>query len=173
VGLAACGGSVGVFAPLARGLVDSSLQLTRRLSMSLPHHNLIVWQRADDLFLEVHLLTRERFPAIEKYELGSQVRRAGYSVPANIVEGIARKGERESINFFNIASASLSELGYGLHAAWRLGYISREKLDDLEQKIRMVSSPLRGLIRRYRVEGALAKAVPVTLAGFATWFLLT
>ena len=126
--------------------------------MALPHHNLVVWQRADDLFIEVHLLTRECFPAIEKYELGSQVRRAAFSVPSNIVEGIARKGERESINFFNIASASLSELGYGLHAAWRLGYIERAKLEDLEQKVRMVSGPLHGLIRRYRTEGAIVKS---------------
>src|SRR5687767_11979924 len=132
--------------------------------MSLPHHNLAVWQRADDLFIEVHLLTREVFPAIEKYELGSQVRRAAYSVPSNVVEGIARKDEPDSIRFFNIAAASLSELGYGLHAAWRLGYIGRARLDDLEQKIRMVNAPLRGLIRRYRVTGALAKAVPIAIA---------
>ena len=132
--------------------------------MSLPHHNLVAWQRADDLFIEVHHLTHEQFPASEKYELGRQIRKAGFSVPANLVEGIARKGEVESINFFNYASASLAELGYGLHAARRLGYIDQAKLDDLELKIRRVSAPLRGLIRRYRVEGALVKAFPVVIA---------
>jgi four helix bundle protein len=136
--------------------------------MSLPHHNLVVWQRADDLYIEVHHLTHECFPAIEKYELGSQVRRAAFSVPSNVVEGIARKGDRDPINFFYIASASLSELGYGLHAAWRLGYIDHAKLDDLETKIRMISGPLRGLIRRYRVKGALVKAFPVVIAILAT-----
>ena len=137
--------------------------------MSLPHHNLVVWQRADDLFIEVHLLTRKAFPDDERYELGRQVRRAAYSVPANIVEGIARRGEKDSISFFNIASASLSELGYGLHAAWRLGYIDEAKLAGLEKKIRMISAPLRGLIRRYRVEGAITKAVPLVVAILATW----
>jgi four helix bundle protein len=142
--------------------------------MSLSHHNLVVWQRADDLFIEVHLLTRECFPAIEKYELGSQVRRAAFSVPSNLVEGIARRGELEPIKFFNIASAWLSELGYGLHAAWRLGYIDidRARLDDLEHKIRMVAAPLHGLIRRYRVKGALVKAIPAVIAVIATWFFV-
>jgi four helix bundle protein len=132
--------------------------------MSLPHHNLVAWQRADDLFIEVHHLTSQCFPAHEKYELGRQIRKAGFSVPANMVEGIARKGEAEAINFFNYASASLAELGYGLHAAMRLGYIDQA---NLELKIRQVSAPLRGLIRRYRVEGALVKTISVVTAIFA------
>ena len=141
--------------------------------MRMPHHNLVVWQRADDLFIEVHLLTRQCFPKEEKYELGSQVRRSGYSVPANIVEGIARKHDKDSINFFNIAAASLSELGYGLHAACRLGYISADKLDDLERKIRMVSAPLRGLIRRYRIEGSIVKATITGSAVFVMQFAVS
>ena len=125
--------------------------------MSLPHHNLVVWQRADDLFIEVHHLTHECFPPSETYELGRQIRKAAFSVPANVVEGIARKGEVESINFFNYASGSLAELGYGLHAARRLGYIDEATLADLERKIRQIAAPLRGLIRRYRTDGALQK----------------
>ena len=91
--------------------------------MPLPHQNLVVWQRADDLFVEVHLLTLQRFPPHEQFELGSQLRRAAFSVPSNIVEGTAREHHRERIRFFNLAAASLRELGYGLHASRRLGYI--------------------------------------------------
>jgi four helix bundle protein len=54
--------------------------------MSLPHHSLIAWHRADDLFIDLHLLSR-RFPSIERFELASQLRRAAFSVPANIAEG--------------------------------------------------------------------------------------
>jgi four helix bundle protein len=50
------------------------------LRMTLPDQNLVAWQRADDLFIEVHQLTLQQFPAIERYELGSQLRRAAYSV---------------------------------------------------------------------------------------------
>ncbi len=85
--------------------------------MSLPHHNLVVWQRADDLFIEIHQLTHKRFPIEEKYELSAQLRRAAYSVPANIVEGTQREHAKESLHFCSIASASLAEVGYGLHAS--------------------------------------------------------
>lgn len=109
--------------------------------MALAHHNLVVWQRADDLFIDLHLLTRRQFPPEERYELGSQIRRAAYSVPANIVEGIARQHPRESVRFFDIASASLSELGYGLHAVRRLGYIDMPMLEGFERRIWMIADP--------------------------------
>ena len=32
--------------------------------MSLPHHKLVAWQRADDLFIDVHRLTHQ-FPRSE------------------------------------------------------------------------------------------------------------
>ena len=58
--------------------------------MSLRHHSLVAWQRADDLFLKLHVLSLKQFPSYERYELGAQLRRAAYSVAANIVEGFAR-----------------------------------------------------------------------------------
>ena len=105
--------------------------------MSLPHHNLVVWRRSDDLFIEVHQLTLQRFPAHERFELGSQIRRAAWSVPSNIVEGIARRSRRDALRFFDISSASLREVGYGLHAARRLGYIRADELSAFEEKMRM------------------------------------
>ena len=118
--------------------------------MALPHFNLVAWQRADDLFVDVHRLTRQRFPPIEQRELGSQLRRAAFSVAANIVEGLARGTAPDALRFFTISSASLSEVGYGLHAARRLGYIDERTLHDFERQIRQVGGPLHGLMRRYR-----------------------
>jgi four helix bundle protein len=115
--------------------------------MSLPYQKLVVWQRADDLFIELHRLTHQQFPKEEKYELGSQIRRSAYSVPANLVEGSARETTREMVRFLNIASASLSEVGYGLHAARRLGYITDETYIEFEERVRAVAKPLNGLIR--------------------------
>jgi four helix bundle protein len=118
--------------------------------MSLPHHNLVVWQRADDLFIDIHHLTHKTFPLIEKYELSSQLRRAAYSVPTNIVEGIARYYPKESFHFCNIASASLAEVGYGLHASCRLGYLVPTQFEEWDQRIRMIAAPLNGLMDIYR-----------------------
>ena len=114
---------------------------------SLRHHSLIAWQRADDLFIKLHLLTIQQFPASERFELASQLRRAAYSVPANIVEGFARRHRRERLHFLNIAESSLAEVGYCLHVATRLGYITREALAALEAELNGVGAPLMGLIR--------------------------
>jgi four helix bundle protein len=117
---------------------------------NLRHHSVIAWQRADDLFIKLHLLTVRHFPAFERYELGSQLRRAAYSVPANIVEGFARRHERDRLHFFNISESSLAEVGYGIHVAQRLGYITDETASELEKSVRGVSAPLVGLIRSTR-----------------------
>jgi four helix bundle protein len=127
--------------------------------MSLPFHKLVVWQRADDLFIEIHHLTLQRFPREERFALGSQLRRSAYSVPANVVEGSARESPRERLRFFNIASSSLSEAGYGLHAARRLGYIDESTYIELETRVRRVAAPLNGLIRSTKRKAAVKKAV--------------
>jgi four helix bundle protein len=113
----------------------------------LRHHTLVAWQRADGLFIKIHLLSRT-FPAHERYEPGSQLRRAAYSVAANIVEGFARYSVRDRLHFLRIAAASLAEVGYCVHAAQRLGYLTVEGSSELQLEVRKTSAPLRGLIER-------------------------
>jgi 23S rRNA-intervening sequence protein len=69
--------------------------------LKLQHHSLVAWQRADDLFLRIHRLASGSFPPGERFELGSQIRRAAYSVAANIV--VARRHRRDRLRFLNIA----------------------------------------------------------------------
>lgn len=118
--------------------------------MSLPHHHLVAWQRADDLFVELHQLTYQQFPPAERFELASQLRRAAFSVAANIVEGTAREHDADKRRFFNIAVSSLRELGYCLHAAHRLKYISDTDFAKYEQQLRQIGGPLHGLVAKYR-----------------------
>jgi four helix bundle protein len=115
--------------------------------MPLTHHTLVAWQRADDLFIKIHVLCRT-FPAIERYELSSQARRAAYSVPANIVEGFARRTPRDRLHFLHIAEGSLAEIGYCVHVARRLEYISEQVFGELEVEVKRVGAPLSGLIDR-------------------------
>jgi four helix bundle protein len=119
--------------------------------MPLRHHTLIAWQRADDLFIELHALSRSAFPAYERFELGSQTRRSAFSVAVNIVEGCAREHQGEKLQFFNVARASLAEVGYCLHVAHRLDYIDAQQLDQLEVKIKRTSAALSGYIRSIRM----------------------
>jgi four helix bundle protein len=73
--------------------------------MALSHHTPVAWQRADDLFIKVHMLCRS-FPSLELYALSSQTRRAAYSVAANIVEGFGRRTRRDRLHFLHLAEAS-------------------------------------------------------------------
>ena len=57
--------------------------------MALHHKELIVWQKAHKLTLEVYSATKS-FPKEETYGITSQLRRAALSVAANIAEGGAR-----------------------------------------------------------------------------------
>ena len=118
--------------------------------MSLSHNNLVAWQRADDLFLTLHRLTHKTFPAFERFELGSQLRRAAFSVAVNIVEGIARPQGRGRLHFLNISQSSLAEVDYCIHVAQRLGYVSEELAASLQVTLKQVGAPLAGLIRSER-----------------------
>ena len=118
--------------------------------MPLRHHSLVAWQRADDLFIEVHRLSLSSFPDFERFELGSQIRRAAYSVAANIVEGCEREHKKEKLQFLAISRASLAEVGYCLHVANRLGYIKNSRSEELDLSTRRVSAALHGYIRAVR-----------------------
>ena len=133
------------------------------------HHSLIAWQRADDLFIKLHLLTVKNFPAFERFELGSQLRKAAYSVPANIVEGFARRYRRARLHFLNIAEGSLAEVGYCVHVAHRLGYISDELLSELEKDINGVGAPLTGLVRSTKTDLTLSVLCVVIALCVVIW----
>src|SRR4030095_17213576 len=121
-----------------------------RVHMSLRHHTLVAWQRADDLFIELRQLTLKSFPSHEKYELGSQTRRAAFSVAVNIVEGCARKYRDERLRFLDISRSSLAEVGYCLHVARRLGYINEERIAAFEKSLNQVGAALTGFINAVR-----------------------
>lgn len=72
------------------------------------HRDLAVWKKSLTLAIKVYRATTH-FPASELYGLTSQIRRAGYSIPANIAEGY-RRTHLEYVRFLRIAFGSASEL---------------------------------------------------------------
>lgn len=87
------------------------------------HRDLIVWQKAMDMAVQVYRLA-SLFPHSEIYRLTSQITRSAVSVPANIAEGNARGTARDYANFLAIAKGSLMETETFLMLAIRLGYLN-------------------------------------------------
>jgi len=105
------------------------------------YKRLIVWEKADQLAKEIYIRTR-CFPKEELYGLTSQLRRAGLSVPTNIVEGCARKSRKELQQFLNIALGSLVETEYLLKFVFDMKFFEQNDYDQLE-KLRQEVGNLR------------------------------
>jgi four helix bundle protein len=84
-----------------------------------------------DLVVKVYQIT-QLFPDAEKYGLTSQMRRSAISIPSNIAEGAARKGDKELLQFLYIAIGSLSELETQYLIAIRLGFVTKGDAFELQ-----------------------------------------
>lgn len=85
------------------------------------YKDLIVWQRAIELVVEVYILTN-KFPREEIYGLTSQMKRAAVSISSNIAEGRRRGSRKDYHHFLVIAYGSGAELETQIEIAKRLPF---------------------------------------------------
>lgn len=117
--------------------------------MPPPYQDLHAWRESHELALAVYRVTK-MFPTNERFGLTSQLRRAAFSAPVNIVEGSSRKSRREFQRFLDIALASLSEVGYCLLFSKEAGFLDEatwKNLNDRQNRARFLTW------RLYRVLG--------------------
>ena len=107
------------------------------------HKDLKVWKESMILVEKIYDLTRT-FPDEEKYVLVPQIRRCSISVPSNIAEGFARKGNKELLQFLFIALGSLSELETQIEIASRLRYC--KDISEIINHIKFIRVMLSRLI---------------------------
>jgi four helix bundle protein len=134
------------------------------------------WKLADDLTVALYEQTRS-FPRNEVYGLTSQLRRASYSVAANIVEGSSRESKKDYLHFLYIARGSLSETQYFIHLARRLGYLSEDAAARLNEMVKPTFACLHGLTRAVEKEaGKFSKVVAsltsLLVLGAAHWLIV-
>ena len=113
------------------------------------YRDLKVWQRGMKFVEQVYTLT-EPFPASEKYELTSQLRRAAVSVPSNIAEGWGHSSQKQYIHFLELARSSLFEIETQIRIANRLGYANADERDQLLSETDAQSKMLLSLMRSLR-----------------------
>ena len=106
-------------------------------------------QKADELAHLVYPLTY-KFPQEEKFALGDQIRRAVVSVPTNLIEGIARGGEKEKRQFANISYGSLKETSYLVTFAYKEGLIKDFDYQKLPPKFEELSKLLFSFLKILR-----------------------
>lgn len=111
------------------------------------YKDLLVWQKAMDISVEVYKLTAN-FPTYEIYGLTNQIRRAANSVSLNIAEGHGRKSVKAYLNFLNIAHTSLNELESALLLSVRLGFATEGIIGRIIALISEESKMLYSLITK-------------------------
>jgi four helix bundle protein len=123
------------------------------------HKKLRVWRDGVELSLEIYRLTGN-FPRHELWGLGSQMRRAAVSVPANIAEGANRDTDREFRRFPLIARGSLAELDTHLILAGGLGYLDAETLKATVQRCEAIARELNALLPSLRQPSVAFRRLP-------------
>jgi four helix bundle protein len=106
---------------------------------------LVVWQASHELVLELHPFL-QTLPADERFALADQIRRAAYSVPANIVEGHSKASLKDFNKFLYIARGSIEEIKYFLLLSRDLNYLSSETYELFNAKASKISSMINNLI---------------------------
>ena len=84
---------------------------------------------------------------IKDYSFRDQIRRAAISIPSNLAEGEEAGFEKTSIRYFNIASASLSELKTQIEIAKMIGYLRESDYHLLEASMVLLSKRIKSLIK--------------------------
>lgn len=116
-----------------------------------PHQKLNAWIDSFRLVKTLYELTNT-YPPEEKFGLISQIRRAAVSVPVNIAEGAARKGEKEFTHFLHVALGSLTELDTLILLSRDLEFISDEQAILLIEEMDTIGKMIYGLIKKIESE---------------------
>ena len=105
-----------------------------------------VFKLSHSLALEIFGITKN-FPEEEKFGLISQMRRAAYSIPMNLMEGAHRLSSKEYRQFVGIAKGSAGEMKYQLLLSRDSKYISEHEYSNLIPKYERVSQMLTKLAK--------------------------
>jgi four helix bundle protein len=112
----------------------------------LHYRELIAWQKAMDLAVEIYKVTRS-FPKEEIYGLTNQMRRAAVSIPSNIAEGQGRGTPGDFLRGLRIGNGSRRELETQILLSERLGLITMDLRDSILCRAEEVGRVTAGLAK--------------------------
>ncbi len=99
--------------------------------------NLEIWQES---IKSANLVydTTNKFPQVELFGLGSQIKRAAVSISANIAEGSASESVKEFKAFLNYSIRSAAEVVSELYIAKNRNYIEEKEFEDLYNRLEIL-----------------------------------
>ena len=115
------------------------------------YKDLLVYRQAYRLALTVSIFTKA-LPRAEQFELGGrQLRRCSRSVPANIVEGWAKRNSpAEFKRHLLIASGELAETKFWIDLAVDEGFATRKAADELSNEYSKLGFMIHNLWKEWR-----------------------
>jgi four helix bundle protein len=91
------------------------------------------------------------FPGVEQFEPARQMRRAARSIPANIVEGWAKRASApEFKRYLQIAIGSCDETRLWLEMSKDEGYVSEQDCKEFTGRFNRIGAMLQGLWKQWR-----------------------
>ena len=106
------------------------------------HRELIVWQVADELRMEVYQLTA-RSPASRDFKFCDQLRDAVSGIPSNIAEGFRRKSSTDYARFITYAFSGMDETEERLADGVKRGHWAKDELTMANRLLRRLTKGLR------------------------------
>jgi len=118
--------------------------------MIASYEDLDVYRESYSLALQVHQMT-QTYPKEERYEMGTQLRRAAVSIPMNIAEGY---GKKESIvdfkRFLRMSLGSCNEVLVLINLSKDLGYIKTEEHEEITKRYNVLGKRISTLIQKWK-----------------------
>ncbi len=113
------------------------------------YRDLDVFREAYAAALDISKLTKS-FPSFEQFELARAVRRSARSIPANIVEGWAkRQSVPEFKRYLQVAIGSCDEVKLWLEMSTDEGHASKETVQKLTDRFNRIGAMLSSLWKRW------------------------
>lgn len=106
----------------------------RRASAVKTHHDLKFWNRAHQLVVRIHEVTRN-YPKEELVNLTAAMRRTAITIASSLVEGYAVQNERAQLQLLQTAVAATGQLEYQLLLSRDLGYLDESTCDELTTEL--------------------------------------
>jgi four helix bundle protein len=118
--------------------------------MITSYRDLEVYKESYEMALRIHQMT-QKFPDYERYEIGSQLRKAAMSIPMNIAEGYGKKeSELDFKRFLRMSLGSCNEVRVMLDMSRDLNYIEEQGYKEITQKYDILGRRINTLIQKWK-----------------------